>query len=98
MSITDTISLTFKRSPIADFFELLRKYSDEDLASPTRSSVPLLAYWKDPGKRLEELASATGEEISRPASLGFEYTVCVQGGRGEDSHTDLMLIGCDYVG
>jgi len=84
--------ITYKRRPVSDYSSLVHSYSDKDLASPSRSTVPLLAYWSEIEERLPDFAAALGFELSAPELCGFEYTVPVQEGKGNDSHTDLMLL------
>ena len=85
-------AVTYKRGSVSDFPSLVHTYSDRDLASPFRSTVPLLAYWSELEERLPDFAAALGLELSAPELFGFEYTVPVQEGKGNDSHTDLMLL------
>ena len=61
-----------------------------DLHTITRSTVPLLAWWRAHGDR-----HAMSEQMPDDAEARFEFPVasgCAQcGGRGKDSFTDVML-------
>ncbi len=85
-------TVTYKRRPVSDYPSLVHAYSNSDLASPSRSTVPLLAYWSALELRLPDFAAALGLELSDAEIFGFEYTVPIQEGKGNDSHTDLMLL------
>ncbi len=84
-------------SPVTSFADLLKQYGDGELASPRRSTVPLLSYWRHPDARLQEFASALGLPIGAGAELHFEYHVPVQQGRGKASCTDLLLRSGDVA-
>jgi hypothetical protein len=84
--------LSHKRRSIADYPSLIGAYSDPDLASPSRSTVPLLAYWRTLGDALADFATLLHVDLQAPVHLAFEYTVPVQRGRGTASQTDLMLL------
>jgi hypothetical protein len=85
-------AITFKRRPVLDYPSVVAAYSDHDLASPFRSTVPFLAYWLTPVQRLPAFLTALGIESQDLEAAAFEYTVPVQAGKGNDSHTDLMLL------
>ena len=80
--------LFLDRFPVGDFRELVARFPDEELRSPTRSNIPLLALIKDGGEPLNRLLAAGGLQVS--AELHLEYTVGPTRGRGKASHTDLM--------
>jgi hypothetical protein len=86
-----TLKIRHKQTDVADFQELLGQYGEAELQSPLRSTVPLLAFWRDPSIALTRLSGALGETLSNPVELLFEYQVPVRGGRGKASHTDLMV-------
>lgn len=85
-------SITYKRRPVPDYPSLVRAYSDHDLASPYRSTVPLLAYWSTTEQRLPAFLEELGIVSQDHEVSAFEYKVPVQAGVGNDSHTDLMLV------
>ena len=77
----------------ADFGALVALYSDDELASPLRSTVPLLDFWREPSERLGQLARLVGPPtLTGNAELRFEYEVPVQRGQGRASCTDLMIV------
>jgi len=85
-------AITYKLRPVSDYPSLVGSYSDSDLASPSRSTVPLLAYWSGLEQRFADFAAALGIEWQDTEVFGFEYTVPVQQGKGKASYTDLMLL------
>lgn len=91
LSEAGSATITYKRRAIPDYRALVNAYSDEDLASPFRSTVPLLAYWADPTLRLSEFTAALQIDEVAVSELAFEYMVPVEAGTGKESHTDLML-------
>jgi hypothetical protein len=64
-------------------------------ASPTRSTLPLLDYWREPEARLHDLGKALGWPLLPSADLTFEFQVPVREGRGKPSFTDLMIVTPD---
>lgn len=85
------LKMRYKKSDVKDFEELLRQYPEAELRSPLRSTVPLLAYWRDPAIGLDRLSTSLGEAFSDPVELLFEHQVPVKAGTGKASHTDLMI-------
>jgi len=77
---------------IADFPSLVASYPASEFASPRRSTVPLLAYWRTGATRLAEFFKAIGAPTSSTAELHFEFKVPVQSGSGKPSCTDLMIL------
>ena len=82
---------SYGKHGIDGFDELLEQYRAVEFESPRRSTIPLLAYWREPQVRvaefLGELGAAPGDEVR----LSFEHDVPVQQGRGKASFTDLMI-------
>lgn len=78
--------------PVANFSSLIASYTSKDLASPRRSTVPLLAYWAHPEARFRELCAHLGFDPSGPLKFHFEFPVPVQHGAGKASFTDLMVL------
>jgi hypothetical protein len=66
---------------------------DSVLASPHRSVVPLVDFWRDPAGRLHQLGDLLGVDLSETTEIAFEYAVPVKGGRGKASFTDVMISG-----
>jgi hypothetical protein len=81
----------------ADFAELVCSYSHTELASPRRSTVPLLAFWAKAESRFGELAAYLGLDPSDPVEFCFEFPVPVQQGRGKASFTDLMIKSSSFA-
>lgn len=95
-------TLKYGEDLVSGFNELLDKYPSNQFNSPRRSTVPLLAYWKEKGKCEEflfHLDAPDGSDIPRPTALtlSFEYEVPVQKGKGAPSCTDLMIAGDKLV-
>lgn len=73
------------------FAALLERYRGRALASPFRSTVPLLACWYSFDIALANLAGLLGERLSGAVRLSFEHCVPVQRGDGTPSQTDLLI-------
>ncbi|WP_239491457.1 hypothetical protein [Luteitalea sp. TBR-22] len=59
----------------------------------TRSTIPLLDYWREPAARLDSLTAQLGWPPFSEAELSFERQVPVANGKGKASFTDLMILG-----
>jgi hypothetical protein len=70
---------------------LVAHLSDDAVASPWRSTVPLVEYWRHPSSLAALWRSL---DVSPPASveLAFEHPTPVGGGSGKPSFTDLMIV------
>lgn len=93
------IILKFGEEKVSGFNALLDRYPLNHFNSPRRSTVPLLAYWKEPG-RCQAFFKALAVEppaAQESLALAFEYEVPVQAGKGFPSSTDLMIIGKKLV-
>lgn len=84
--------ITYRQKAVSDFSSLVHGFSDAALASPFRSTVPFLAYWKIASGKLSDLATLLNIKLAEPVRLAFEYAVPVQQGIGKASFTDLMLV------
>lgn len=82
--------LFFDKTPVANFSGLVSSYRPDEFASPTRSTVPLLAMVRDAPQMLADLLEQLGS--TKSSELHFEYTVQSPRGRGRPSHTDVMAI------
>jgi hypothetical protein len=82
---------------VRSFEELVERLGLDAVASPKRSTVPLLDYWRHPEPRLRGLEGYLGVKSSDQSELHFEYEVPVQQGRGKPSYTDLMILGDDVA-
>jgi hypothetical protein len=81
--------LYFDQQPVSDFAALLAKYPADEFASPTRSTVPLIALISSGRTLFGEILAQCG--FSKGVDLHFEFTVAPPQGRGKSSHTDLMV-------
>ncbi|MDD9981834.1 MAG: hypothetical protein OXU81_10840 [Gammaproteobacteria bacterium] len=91
------IKWSFKGNGVADHDALFDCYSAKELDSPTRSTIPLLEYWRSPEARLRELTAVLGLPLPTSVELNFEHTVKPRRGRGKASCTDLMVIAAEFV-
>lgn len=82
---------------VHSFEELVEELGPDAVASPKRSTVHLLDYWRLPEPRLHDLEAQLGVKSSDYTELHFEYEVPVQRGRGKSSFTDLMIVGGDVA-
>ena len=85
------IEWAFKGKPQPGFDALLDCYLGTEFDSPTRSTIPLLQYWRTPEPRLAKLRAALHLPLPDPVLLDFEHKVYPRRGRGRASHTDVML-------
>jgi len=91
------VLLKIRKQPVADFSSLISSYTSKELASPKRSTVPLLAYWAQPEARFRELCPHLGLDPSGPLEFHFEFPVPVQRGTGKASFTDLMILSPTFA-
>jgi hypothetical protein len=86
--------LFFDKRPMPDFKSLVAECGDGALASPTRSTVPLLALIKDDFPLLDRMLSecVPAASATTGACVHLEYTVKSPRGRGKASHTDAMVL------
>ena len=77
--------------------ELLQRLGADAVASPKRSTVPLVDYWRVPEQRLRDLWEQFGVPGPNHAKMHFEHAVPVQRGRGKSSYTDLMILAEDIA-
>jgi hypothetical protein len=89
--------LKLKEQLVADFSSLVASYPYKEIASPKRSTVPLLAYWAHPESRLCDLCTNLGCNPSVPLEFHFEFPVPVQHGAGKPSFTDLMILSPTFA-
>jgi hypothetical protein len=85
------LTIMYQGAQCVDFAALLSSYSVPEFASPYRSTIPLLAYWKDPNQGLREFTAFLGVTPGDEAVLTFEATLDAQDGRGRPSQTDLLI-------
>ena len=87
----------FSGSDVAGHDAVFDRYPVQEFDSPTRSTIPLLEYWRSPDERLRELTAALGLPLPTRVELNFEHTVYPPRGRGKASCTDLMVISAELV-
>jgi hypothetical protein len=83
---------SIRGTPQADWPALVAAFADTDFDSPRRSTVPLVAYWRDPTTRFGWLQERLGFPAATSASFSFEHPVGPSLGRGKPSYTDLMIL------
>lgn len=86
------ISLFLGNVPYPSFEELIANLPDDAVASPRRSTVPLIAYWRRKDA-LDTLWTSLGAVAPAEVELRFEHPTPVRHGRGKPSYTDLMIVG-----
>jgi len=69
------INLHYDKTQVDDFRELLANYPDKELPAITRSTVPLLAYWKSYNDRVPNLLGKLFATAVPSANLHFELTI-----------------------
>ena len=87
----------FTGSRVAGHDAVLDRYPVQEFDSPTRSTIPLLEYWRSPEERMRELTAALRVPLPSRVELNFEHTVYPPRGRGKPSCTDLMVISAEFV-
>lgn len=76
---------------VGTFGQLINRYSSEEFDSPTRSTVPSLAFWLDTDNRVRDLCKKISTNTPESCIMEFEYQVPTEQGKGKPSHTDLMI-------
>jgi hypothetical protein len=84
--------MRYHNKVVGDFEPLVKLLPPSAVASPLRSTVPLVDFWRTPESHLTQLSAAIGVALVPPIDLCFEFPVLVQRGRGKASFTDLMII------
>ena len=91
------MSMRYGDRVVPDFEHLVKLLPPDAVASPLRSTVPLVDFWRTPESRLAQLSAAIGVALLPPTDLCFEYPVPVPRGRGKPSFTDLMIVANSAV-
>jgi hypothetical protein len=91
------VSMRYGDKVVTDFEQLVKLLPPDAVASPLRSTVPLVDFWRTPESRLAQLSAAIGVTLLPPIALSFEYPVPVTRGRGKPSFTDLMIVASSAV-
>jgi uncharacterized protein DUF6946 len=92
-----TLLRTVHGREVRSFEELIKELGPDAVASPRRSTVPLVDYWRSPEQRLPELWERLRVRQPGDTEMHFEYKVPVQRGRGKSSFTDLMICAGDVA-
>ena len=72
--------------------DMLDKYHENEFNSPMRSTIPLLAFFKQDLKKQQFISS----KINEDSDYVFEYATPHRKGKGPASYTDLMIINEDW--
>jgi hypothetical protein len=59
------VSMRYHNQAVADFDQLVKLLPPDAVASPLRSTVPLVDFWRTPESRLAQLSAAIGAPASR---------------------------------
>jgi hypothetical protein len=84
-----------KENPLGSVDEVLEKFAKKEFQSPYRSTVALLSWLKHEPESVLTLLRELGSKDS--VELFIEYKVPPQNGRGNASHTDLMVLSGDVA-
>lgn len=75
-----------------DISAVLHQYPNTEFPHLTRSTIPLLAYWREPGKRIAQVLRQVGLPLSPQGLICFEYPVASAKPRNKASFTDVMYL------
>jgi hypothetical protein len=87
-------ALFYDKAPVDDFAALFHSYQHRDLASPFRSTIPLLSLVKDGWHVFRDVLARC--QVAEDAALHFEYRQDVVRGHGKPSHTDLIVCSSEH--
>lgn len=87
------MQIQFDKTSVKDFSELVDRYPMGELKKPTRSTVPLLSFWRDVDARYAWLLRNWNHALGQGAKACFEFTVPSASRNNRPSQTDLMFIG-----
>lgn len=88
-------TLAWESTEVDTFDALVRTAPEDAMASPTRSVVPLLDYFREPGQAVARIERLIQFNVAGIPRLTFESALQVRQGRGKSSYTDLMIQGVD---
>lgn len=91
------IEWAFKGEQLAGHATVLDRYSKKEFDSPTRSTIPLLEFWRSPGSRVKDLSAALRLPVPHRVQLDFEHLVRPPRGSGKESQTDLMVLSPQHA-
>lgn len=92
-----TLRRTVHGREVHSFEELVKRLGSDAFASPRRSTVPLVDYWRFPEQRLRDCWEQLRVRRPSDTEMHFEHEVPVQRGRGKSSFTDLMILADDVA-
>lgn len=75
-----------------DLSRVIGQYPDSEFPHLTRSTIPLLAYWKQPAKRIAEMLQDVNLPYSPHSTICFEYPVPSADSKSKASFTDIMYL------
>jgi hypothetical protein len=84
----------FGRPDPLTFADLLEAYPDSEFERLTRSTVPLLCYWKELEPPFNEVCQHIGCAPPESCDICFEYWVPAWGGN-TPSYTDIMCVSAE---
>lgn len=84
------MDVCFDRKPLFPMREALISYGQDEFTSPYRSTVPLLSWLRHERRMARSLFRGLG--IVGDPAIHLEYQVRPPQGRGNPSHTDLMVV------
>lgn len=91
-----SITWAFGHKEVRGYEELISCYPEKEFASPSRSTMPHLLFWRSAESRFQEFCRFIRAKPCSSARLSFEFQVKPLYGRGKASHTDLMLTWDDH--
>jgi len=102
---SNRLRLLYNTTPVEEFDKLLGRFADRDLENLTRSTLPLLSYWRNPERAASAvLAGVFGSHDSHQVpcgALSFEFQVPsfprITGQPNTPSHTDVMYLSDDIA-
>src|SRR6516162_9556411 len=86
------VLFSYDKQRVDTYDALVEALPDDAVASPTRSTIPLVSFWADPKTRAAEFAERLRFDLPASIELHFEYAVPPPAGRGKASFTDVMLV------
>ena len=87
----------FGRPEPVDFQTVVFQFSQDEFQNLTRSTIPLLCYWRNTEEVLSHLLKVVfGKEGDLAGDLSFEYPV-ESAGRNMPSFTDVMYVAKDLA-
>lgn len=88
-------TLQWEAAGASRFHDLVHAVPNPSLSTPTRSVVPLLAFFREPRHGLAILERSIQFSVSGIPHFTFESALAAPEGRGKASYTDLMIRGSD---